>query len=170
MSGRDERKSSIAARNVGQRWPLDASTHMMKPTRVAKALALAQVRGYLVLEDVPTDPTSSSETQWLLEQWNMQCEALSLHRVVVCPNVRGRWCVMIAFRAGPGSELAYVKHALAEAFSRRLGRGPSRKDSDTWAARTGKRDLAEAVASELAAIDAQQRDPAFETVVEIHAL
>lgn len=142
----------------------------MKQTRGAKALALAQVRGYLVLEDVPTEPPSSPELRWLLEQWNMHCEAASLHRVLVCPNVHGKWCVMLAFRDGPGSELAYVKDALAEAFSRHLDRGPSRKDSDAWAARTRKRDLAEAVASELAAIDARQRDPALETVFEIHAL
>lgn len=142
----------------------------MKQTRAAKALALAQVRGYLVLEDAPTDPASSPEAQWLLEQWNVHCEAASLHRVVVCPNVHGKWCVMIALQGGPGSELAYVKHALADAFSRRPGRQPSRKDPDAWVARTKRRDLAEAVASELAAVDAQQRDPAFETVFEIHEL
>lgn len=142
----------------------------MKQTRAARALALAQIRGYLVIEDVPTEPPSSPEAQWLLEQWNAHCEMLSLHRVVVCPNVHGKWCVMLAFRDGPASELAYVKHALAEAFSRRLGREPSRKDPDAWVARTRKRELAEAVATELAAIDARQRDPAFETVFEIHEL
>ena len=56
------------------RWPLDTSTYAMQQTRAARTLALAQIRGYLVLEDLPTEPPASPEGQWLLEQWKAHCE------------------------------------------------------------------------------------------------
>lgn len=118
----------------------------MPQTRARHALARAQLRGYLVLSEAPTDPPSSPEIRWLQEQWNAHCETLSLHRIVVCPGFRSRWCVMIVFRNGPDAELGYIKHAFVGAFQRHLGRGPSRGDPEAWVGRTSKREAAEAVA------------------------
>ncbi len=145
------------------RWNVDDLTGSMTPTEASHALALAQVRGYLVLEEAPTDPPSSPEVRWIHDQWYAHCEALSVHPIVVCPGLRAPWCVMIAFPDGPDAVLADVRHAFAEAFRRHLGRDPSRGDPDAWAARMDDRAVAEGIAAELAAIDARSKKPTSTT-------
>lgn len=140
----------------------------MDAADVDRALATAEARGYLVLDEVPTDPPSE-EMRRVQDVWNERCQALSRHRVAVFPALRGnRWCAMIAFGAGPIAEFAYVKEGFTRAFRRHLGRGPNRSDPEAWYARHDSRAALEALAAELVALDEQPRDGTFETVFQVH--
>lgn len=142
----------------------------MNAADVDQALAAAEARGFLTLDEAATDPPSD-EMKRVHETWNERCAALSRHRVAVFPALReNRWCVMIAFDAGPDAELAYVKEGFAKAFRRHLGRDPNRDDPEAWYARHDDRGTLEAVAAELVAIDTERRDARLETVFLVHAL
>lgn len=110
------------------------------------------------------------EVKRLLESFNDHCARIERSRVLVCLSAAGSWRTMIAFEGGPAGELAYVRDAIARAFVDYLGSEPRRDDPDAWYGSTTDRYLAEALAAALVAIDAQPRDPAYDTVHQVHAL
>lgn len=140
----------------------------MSPTELEQVLAAAEERGYLVI----TEPFDSKSTEHakLLEAWNRVCEDRGRHRVLVLNTGWGLWRTAVAFDAGADGEMQYVLHELEEAFRRHLDSGPRKEEDSAWYASTQHRRRAEALAFELAAIDAEPRDPAFETVFAVNAL
>lgn len=139
----------------------------MNATEIETALALARAKGFLVVGE-PFD-SESPEHVTLLDAWNRACEERGRHRVLVLCTGWGLWRAAIAFHEGPDGELAYVRREFEEAFHRHLGSGP-RKDEEAWFGSTANRRHAEALAFELAAIDAEVRDPTFEDVFVVHEL
>jgi hypothetical protein len=139
----------------------------MTPTEVEQALVTAETRGYLLMEEQVTDP-ATPEVGRALDEWNRRCEGLARHRILVLWTGWGLWRVLIAFDAGVENELQYVLSEFALAFVRRLGAMPAEDEPEAWYGSTSSRATAEALAAELAIIDAQARDPVYETVFEVH--
>lgn len=139
----------------------------MSPTEIEHVLAVAEGRGYLVIAE-PFDSNSTEHVK-LLEAWNTVCEDRGRHRVLVLNTGWGLWRTAIAFDAGADGEMQYLLHELEEAFRRHLDSAP-RKEGDAWFASTQHLRRAEALAFELAAIDGEPRDAAFETVFVVNSL
>lgn len=139
----------------------------MTPTEIESALATAKVRGFLVIAE-PFDAESSDQKR-LLDAWNDHCEVVGRHRVLVIQTGFGLWRAAIAFRDGASAEMGYVRRDLEEAFARHLG-DSARSNDEAWFATSQHRLRAEALAFELAGIDAQPRDAAFEEVFAVHEL
>lgn len=144
-----------------------SSVRTMHPTELDAALAVAKIKGYLVIDE-PFDPESSGHAK-LLDKWSSHCEAAQRNPVLVVLGSFGLWRAAIAFRAGADAEMVYVLHELKEAFRRHLG-DSNRSSDEAWFASSQDRRRAEALAFELAAIDAQRRDEAFEEVFALHEL
>lgn len=130
-------------------------------------LANAKLRGYLVIDE-PFEASSPVHT-WLLDEWNTYCETIARNPVMVLRTPFGLWRAAIAFRHGANAELGYIRNELKEAFGRHLG-DSARSDDEAWFASTQERRRAEALAYELALIDAAPRDEAFERVFQVHEL
>lgn len=142
----------------------------MNAADVDQALATAEARGFLTLDEAPTDP-ASEEMKRVHDAWNERCATLSRHRVAVFPALRrDSWCVVIAFAIGPDAELAYVRKAIADVFRRHLGRDPNTGDPEAWYAQHDDRGTLEALAAELVAIDVEPRDARLETLFVVHDL
>lgn len=134
-----------------------------------RALVDGHTRGFVTIEETPTDPPTP-EVKRLLENFNDHCARLKRHRVLVCRSAFGLWRTMIAFEDRPDNELAYVRDAITRAFVDYFGCEPRRDDPEAWYGSTDDRWLAEALAAALVAIDSQRRDPAFDVVYTVHTL
>jgi hypothetical protein len=130
-------------------------------------LARAKVRGFLVIGE-PFDPESRDQAS-LLTAWGAFCEQAGRNVVFVLKTGLGLWRAAIAFRGGADAEMAYVRHELREAFHRHLD-GSARSSDEAWYASSQDRRRAEALAFELAAIDAELRDEVMEDVFLVHDL
>jgi hypothetical protein len=138
----------------------------MTPDDIDAALSTAKVRGYLVIAE-PFNAESPEHTK-LLDEWNGVCEERGRHRVLVLCTGWGLWRTAVAFHAGADAEMEYVRHEFEEAFYRHLDSGP-RKEDDAWYGSTQHRRRAEALAFDLAVVDAEPRDPQFEDVFVVNA-
>lgn len=134
---------------------------------VERALSVAKVRGFVVIDE-PFDP-DNAEHKRVLDEWSSYCETVGRNPVLVIQTGFGLWRAAIAFREGAGAEMAYVLHELREAFARHLG-DSARSSDEAWFASTQHRRHAEALAFDLAAIDAEPRDPKFEDVFVVNDL